>query len=611
MSTTLALLLQITASNGAAGVLTALKNSLVDVNRLSKEANQHFADMTRHLANAGKGFAGALYLKGKLEPGVTAAGNLEEAMLNVKGSIAQVGDNADDLAKKLQRVRDTGREVSKVMPFSATEVVQIQGALLKSGVDINAVTGAHGAAYAAAGLATISGVAPADVGDMLARIGMQNHFKPQDYASAADLLMKGEAASPGSLQELLYSLKQSGFSAAALGVSFRDQVTMASALAPLGLESGTAINRYMLDSAGLTKHQREAMVNLGLGSLAPDGKFQNHMFKDGKYIGLEAENALVRSAFDRVKGGDQAKMQLAHAIWGQEGMRAALGVAGIGGQADLFGEMRKQMDLSLGMKERMDIRMGGLNMSKLAASGTAQTALAQLFEPVLKTLAAAANRFNDLADGFAKWLANHPTANKALAYGGGALVAGGAAYGLVNLIKAASSGAAFVKSLASSASGIAQGMAVQAATGVTPVFVTNWQGTGVLGLPGNGEVPALLKKPVPGAGNAGLLGLVLGSGAALAGASSLLLAGDSRDQSAAAARMHHLVEELHQAEGGRRLMKHKDYDSYDKVANKAEQDALIKRLAEEIAKMKISVQVDGKEVATTVNEHNARDAKRH
>ena len=301
MSTTLALLLQITASNGAAGVLNALKNSLVDVNRLSKEANQHFKEMSQHLARAGTGFAASMYLKGKLEPGVAAAANLEEALLNVKGNIAQIGDKADDLATKLQRVRDTGREVSKVMLFSATQVVEIEGALLKSGVDLDAVTGpkgksSQGAAYAAAGLASVSGVDPAQVGDMLARIGKQQGFKQEDYRSAADLLMKCEAASPGTLQELLYSLKQSGFSAAALGVSFKDQVTMASALAPLGLESGTAINRYILDSAGLTKHQREAMVQLGIGSLAPDGKFRNNLFKDGKYIGLEAENVSVRPA---------------------------------------------------------------------------------------------------------------------------------------------------------------------------------------------------------------------------------------------------------------------------------------------------------------------------
>ena len=98
------------------------------------------------------------------------------------------------------------------------------------------------------------------------------------------------------------------------------------------------------------------------------------------------ENALVREAFARVKGGDNAKIKLAHDIWGQEGMRAALGVAGIGGTGDLFGEMNKSMSQSLGLAERMGIRMEGSNMAKLAAQGTWQTAMAQLFEPVLRTL---------------------------------------------------------------------------------------------------------------------------------------------------------------------------------------------------------------------------------
>lgn len=474
MSSTLALALQITATNGAAGVLNGLKKSLSDMGRLSKENAVHFDAMTRSLQKAGNAFAASIYINSKLKPGVQAAADLEEAMNRVKGNIAQVGDKADDLAAKLQKVRDTGREVSKVMPYSAKDVVDIQGSLLKAGVDLEAVTGARGAAYSAAGLASVSGMSPADVGDALARVGKQYDFKPEDYKTAADMLMKGEAASPGSLQELMYSLRQSGATAKLLGVSFKDSVTMSAAMAPLGLESGTAINRYILDSAGLTPMQRKAMAKLGLGKFNENGKFENHLYKNGKYIGLDAENKLVREKFAGIKD-DNAKAKLAHDIWGQEGMRAALMV---GAGKDIFGDMQKQMDLSLGLEERMTIAMEGFNMASKAAAGTVQTMLATAFSPALAHATTLANKVNDIADSSAQWMGQHKTANSLIANGALAVGAGVAGYGLFNLIKGLGSGAKVLKGLmgggASLMGGIAQGKAVQAATGVQPVFVTNF-----------------------------------------------------------------------------------------------------------------------------------------
>ena len=469
MSTTLALMLQITAANGAAGVLNGLKKSLVDMGRLGKETAGHFDSMTRCLQRAGNAFAASLYINSKLKPGVQAAADLEEAMNRVKGNIAQTGDKADDLAAKLRKVRETGREVSKVMPYSAKEVVDIQGALLKSGVPLEAVVGQRGAAYSAAGLASVSGVAPGDVGDLLARIGKQYDFKPEDYKGASNLLMKGEAASPGSLQELMYSLKQSGATAKLLGISFKDAVTMSAAMAPLGLESGTAINRYTLNSAGLNKHQREGMLKLGLAKMH-DGKFENLLYKDGKYIGLEAQNTMVREKLGAVKG-DNVKAKMAHDIWGEEGMRAALMV---GSGNNIFADMQKQMGASLGLEERMKISMDGFNMSAKAAAGTVQTLLASAFTPVLAKASALANKINDIADSGAQWMDKNPTGNKAVAYGGGALAAGVAGYGLWNLLKGGFSGLKVLKGLAGTGAGIATGKAVEAATGVTPVFVTNW-----------------------------------------------------------------------------------------------------------------------------------------
>lgn len=474
MSTTLALALQITATNGAAGVLNGLKKTLTDMGKLSKDASAHFDAMTGSLQRAGNAFATSIYINSKLKPGVQAAADLEEAMNRVKGNIAQVGDKADDLATKLQKVRDTGREVSKVMPFSAKEVVDIQGSLLKSGVALEAVIGARGAAYSAAGLASVSGMAPADVGDALARVGKQFNFKPEDYKTAADLLMKGEAASPGSLQEMMYSIKQAGSTANMMGVSFKDAVTIAAATSSIGYESGTAVNRFLIDSMGLTKMQRKSLVQLGTAHYDDKGKFHSDFIKGGKYIGLDAEIKMVREKLAKIKDvGDRTK--LVHDIWGQEGMRAGIMV---GQGDDLFGNMQKAMDTSLDLEARMTIAMQGFNMASKAAAGTIQTALATAFSPALAHATALANKVNDIADASAVWMGQHKTANNLIAGGAGAVAAGVAGYALFNLVKGLASGAkvlgGIVSGGASLAGGVAQGKALEAVSGVTPVFVTNF-----------------------------------------------------------------------------------------------------------------------------------------
>lgn len=106
----------------------------------------------------------------------------------------------------------------------------------------------------------------------------------------------------------------------------------------------------------------------------------------------------------------------------------------------------------------------------------------------------------------------------------------------------------------------------------------------------------------------------LGSGALLAGVAPLALAGDSRDGGTPAGelarRLKLLESDLAQARKGYRREDGWLFDSYEKVGGKAEQDALVKRLSEEIAKLKISVQIDGREVARSVNESNTRDGRR-
>jgi len=596
MGTTLSLALQLTAINGISSVMRTVRNDVLKLGDAGKDLGKQFDLAERSISRGLKALSAANYLKSHMQPGIKAAADMQEAMLAVEGNISKSTMAAADLASQLKEVRKTAVDVSKVAPFSAKEVVEIQNSLLKAGVDPAAITGKRGAAWAASGLATLSGTDPGNVGDLLARIGTQYNFKGQDYGPAADTLMRGEAASPGKLEEVMYSLKQFGATAKLLGVSFKDSVTMAAAMAPLGLESGTAINRFILDSSGLTKHQRESMLKLGLARMH-DGKFENRLYENGKYVGLDKQVSLMRQQFGGIKD-DQVKVKLAHDIWGQEGMRAAL-MTGTG--EDLFGNMKREMDQALGIEQRMEIRMRGFNMAAKAADGTIQSMLATAFDPLLDKLTAAKNLMNDLADASIKIMQDNPKTTAGVAGGAAIGLAALSGYGLFQMGRGAFHGSKVLSGLLGTGAGIAQGKAIEAATGVTPVFVTNMPGGGLAGTTGG-----LATTAGAGAAGLGLRGLFMAGGMAVA--PLLAMAGVSEwagDTSHDEERVGGLKSSL-----GDPLSKFMNMFGFDKNHDIEER---WRKNREELdgGNQTINIQIDGRTVASVVNDYNARQAKRN
>ncbi|WP_293766413.1 phage tail tape measure protein [uncultured Aquitalea sp.] len=593
--------MQITATNGAAGALNSLKRMLVDTGRLSKEGAKHFEDMTKSLANAGKAFATSMYLADKLKPGVKAAADMQEAMLEFQTTVARTTDKAGDLNDKLGKMRDTAREVSKIAPYSGTEIVQVGTMLAKAGVKPEAIFGPRGAAFAVSELAITAKEDPGRVSEVLGKLGEQYSWQPKDYKHGADWISRAETMTPGHFDELTYVLREFGEQASAKKIAFSDSATMASLMAPLGLQGGTAINRFLIDSMGITKHQREAMLKLGVARMH-GGKFENLFLKDGQYIGLEAASKLVREKLGSIKNqGQQTK--LAADIWGQEGMRVALRLAN---GTTTFEEQKAKMETILAAEDKMKNRMEGFNFSVKAAAGTIQTTLAQAFDPVLDKLTKMTNKLNDVADASAKWLSEHPTANKAVA--GAAVGAVGAAglYGLWNLIKGGKSGLMGIKSLAT---GIATGKAVEAATGVTPVFITNWPGGGLAGASGEGGILPPEVKPTTGAGTAAAAGTA-GAWIARAGAATAPLA-VMYGVSEWAGDTSHDNERVGVAQSiTGALQRFLSVFGFDKEKEIEELRAKSREGLEDKPQT-INIQIDGRTVATAVNDYNSRQAKRN
>lgn len=607
MSTTLALALQLTAVNGVSGVMSRIRDSILNLGGASKSVKRDFDAMNASIAKGLSALATHSYLKSKLQPGIQAASDMQEAMLKVEGSIKTTTMSAGELNKQLKAVRDTSFDVSKAAPMSQTEVTDIQNSLLKSGVNIDSVTGKRGAAWAATGLSTLSGIDPGQVGDMLARIGNQNNLKGDEYGTAADTLMRAEAASPGDLGEIMYSMRQFGTNATMLKVPFKDQAAAAATLTPLGMEAGTAMNRFLEDSTGKNKHQQGALKELGLGK--GEGKeFKSAFFDNGKYIGVGRSIALIREKMALIKD-DSVKLRLATQIWGEEGARAALIFANAK-PGKGFDDMLNGMAQSLGIEERMDIRMRGLNMQTKALAGTIQSSLAVAFDPVLDKLSTMKSYMNDLTADAGKWAGEHRTTSGVVAGGTIAAVAGVGLYGLLQLLKSGWHGGKMLKGLAtdgaSLAGGVAEGKALQAATGVTPVFVTNFAQ-----MTGGGGVGGAAADVATGAVAGGVLKKLALSAGLLRAAPSMAAIAEMGASAVGVAAAAVVAAGAVGYGAGKVGMSFASDDFKDKIGGTIA--TILARFGNKDAQeaLNITLNIDGKQVATVVNAHNASQAKRH
>jgi TP901 family phage tail tape measure protein len=477
--------MQFTAIDMAQGVLARVKNSILGLGDAAGKVKRDFDVMTNNIASGLKAIAVASYAMQKALPGVKAAGDLEEAMLGVKMNIASSAKDARELTNMLSQVKGTAISVSADAPFSAEDVVRIQNSLLKAGMDLKDVVGKSGAAFAATALASLSGEAPEIIGDSLANIGTMFKFKGEDYSMFSDWATRVDDAAATSLPALIQGLRMSGSSAAALGISAKDSMTALGALSPLGERAGSSYNNFLLAFATRGKELRA----MGLD-----------MFKDGKFIGMAAATDKLKEKFGQIEDVEK-RLNILTKIFGEEGGRAANTF--INAEKG-FKDIEKSAQGALSMAQKMSIWGEGMNASLKKLGGTAKSTLATIFDPLLAPITKVLNLLN-MATGK---LGEFAEKNKAIAVGMsgtvGAVALGAGAYGAYKLLHGGLAGARVMKGagglkgliggMGSTAAGVAQGKAVEAATGVMPVFVTNWPA---------GGMPVAPSVPLPGGGSAG------------------------------------------------------------------------------------------------------------
>lgn len=598
-SSALKLALEITALDAASSVLRRLGGEVTSFAKKADEVKRHFSDAWIEI---GKGAAAMHYGLGAIRDVVKPAADLEEAMLNVRSNLGNASMDARELNAQMAKVADTADLITRNTRISKVDAVEIQNELLKGGLSQASVDGKEGAGLATATLATLAKVDPGTTAVSMVRIGSAFQLADNAYGALADTMVRVDDASAANTQQLVYGLQQSAASAHALGVSVKDAVVSLGVLAPLGEQAGTAYDRFLSDAVGKTPKARKQMEALGLATKDASG-FHNKFFENGKFVGMKRAIDMVRVALSKIKGDDNKLLAMQN-IFGTEGGRAALVFA----TATMsFESISKNAENSYSAQQKMVIAMGGMNAQAELMKNTFAQLAATTFDPLKASLTdlfkSVTQGLTDM-NGLAK---DHPgVTNTASVLAGGA-AAGGGLYALWKLLKGGGSMVKGLRAMGGTAVGVAEGKALQAATGVTPVFVTNFAQ-----MAGGGGVGGAAADVATGAVAGGVLKKLALSAGLLRAAPSMAAIAEMGASAVGVAAAAVVAAGAVGYGAGKVGMSFASDDFKDKIGGTIA-TIMAKYFNSDDAKeaLNINLHIDGKQVATVVNAHNASQAKRH
>ncbi|MDA8170324.1 MAG: phage tail tape measure protein [Nitrospiraceae bacterium] len=512
MSDTMRLTLQLTAVDMLQGVLSAARRSILSLGDAGKKVQKDFDIMTSNITRGLRNIAVAHYGWEKMKTGINYAASLQEALRDVRMDITRSGESAADLNRKLAQVRSTAVSIQAFTPFSAEDVVRVEDTLLKAGLKMKDVAGQGGAAWAASALGTITGNAPEEMAAGLVHIAAPFNIQGTGYGKLADDLQRVATAGGMNMQDLLQGMTFAAGQAASIHIPLHEVLATIATVSKLTGMSGGRVGRniqmFLAMLPGLTAQNRQLMQQLGISAYDAHGQIKPM---------LDIINQL------RVGLGKLSPEQLtivAHKLFGSEGVRVvnALMNKGQYSYESITGHMRE----ALSLQDKINIKTGEYITNLHALQTTWQSTMATFFNPLLTPLTDLLKFLNDIASKLGEFGEKHPagtTAFSGLALAGVTAVGG---YGILQLLRGGAAGARVLKGMGglkgllggigSAAVGITEGKVVQAATGVTPVFVTNWPsniGGGVAPAAGsvlNGGLNEAVTLAAIGK-NAGLIGL--------------------------------------------------------------------------------------------------------
>lgn len=470
MSDTLNLALRISAIDLFSGVLRRFRSEIAQSGAQAKQMQRDYDSVVNNTAAGLKSLAVSRFAYDKLKPAVEQAADLQESLLSVASILQGAHPDASKLADQMQRVRDNSIEVASHLKYSATAVTDVTRQLLQGGVPLDAILGGKkGAAFAVETLAEVSKQDPAETAANIANVAHSFQLTPDQYASAADIIARGNITGSGSLTQLFHNLEQVGSRAHMIGdMDLKSTVIALKALSPLGEEAGSDLGQVLAVMTGgaLRGTKREKAWGL-------------NFYKNGKFIGLDASLDVLRHRMAHMN--EQQRNAMLGQVFQTTGGKAitqllAPSLPGV----KSYDEIKKSIDEQASLQQQNQMWEKGLNASLQELTTTNQSTLANLFDPMLQKLTQAVKLANELDGAVGKLASKNPKVADAASIGGAVAVGTGAAYGIYRLAKAVGPGSrllkGFLSGTANVATGVAEGKAIEAVTGVVPVFVTNFPG---------------------------------------------------------------------------------------------------------------------------------------
>lgn len=454
MSDALKLALTITAADMASGVLRRLRDRIAGTGEAARRVQKDFDRMVASINQGVKALAVTGYVVAKLRPGVRAASELQGELIGVRAELSGAGADAAELAKHLAEVRKTAFTVQASTPFDMGQVVALEKEIIKAGARVQDVIGERGAAAAAAALAVYEQMEPVLAGTALISIGTPFQVAADGYADLADQISRAASASSVGAAEIAETAKYAAGPLAALGRSTEEMLALSAVMAQVGVVgsmAGTSL-RTFFGQAAKQKALTDANGN------------------------LLATAEIIERLRKRTTGmGDAERGTFLQKVFGERGASVALALLNEGKGS--YEEIVEAMRDALPLQEKLRLQMEGYGRQLDALGGLGQSTLAILFEPALRPLTALVEKTNEWIAALGRAALENESIGKAISYGGLGLAAGIGAYGIAKVAQGGAAGLRVLKGLkgvGSAAAGIATGKAVEAATGVTPVFVTNW-----------------------------------------------------------------------------------------------------------------------------------------
>lgn len=468
------LALEFVVIDGGSAALRGISKQLGDLGEGGAEAGRKLEAMADSWQKGLKAMATAGSIKETLiDPGLAAAADLQEALANLKVNLD--ASSVEEMTRTLAQAQADAARVAGPTRFSQEDVIGVQTALKKAGLDMGAIVGRGGAAEAVAQLATgESGMGIEQAQQAIITMGSIFGLSGSQYAGGADLLSRAGSAAATDPASLSQALAQAS-SAGALGLKPDETLALLGVLGNMGVQggaAGTTLNAFLRQAAGSDQ-------KYGLGMFSGEGQF----------LGLQNAAEKLRQIME---GRTDQERQLAlQKAFGDEGARAALALLRTG-SGSLEGVL-SSMGGARSLQEKVDVLSQTSKAQSGALAGTSKTALANLYAPLLAPMSELTGKANEVVGSIGTAAQEQEGLAKAVSYGSAGIAGIAALVGAGYMLKGGYEGLGALRALggglASDAVGIAKGKAVAAAAGVTPVYVTNWPASGMPGGLGAGAGP--------------------------------------------------------------------------------------------------------------------------